>query len=66
MRSTVLILLGLWPQPRSPAVAQTARGAPAGSSHLRSLDDDDSLSQVLSLTPAQRTKITPAYTALNG
>jgi len=26
----------------------------------------DSLSQVLSLTPAQRTKITPAYTALNG
>jgi Spy/CpxP family protein refolding chaperone len=25
----------------------------------------DSLSQVLDLTPAQRTKITPAYTALN-
>ena len=26
----------------------------------------DSLSQALGLTPAQRTKITPAYTALNG
>ena len=26
----------------------------------------DSLSEALSLTPAQRTKITPAYTALNG
>jgi hypothetical protein len=26
----------------------------------------DSLSQVLGLTPAQRTKITPSYTALNG
>src|SRR5438094_3059323 len=26
----------------------------------------DSLNQALSLTPAQRTKITPAYTALNG
>jgi Spy/CpxP family protein refolding chaperone len=26
----------------------------------------DSLSQTLALTPAQRTKITPAYTALNG
>jgi Spy/CpxP family protein refolding chaperone len=26
----------------------------------------DSLSQTLGLTPAQRTKITPAYTALNG
>jgi hypothetical protein len=26
----------------------------------------DSLGQALALTPAQRTKITPAYTALNG
>jgi len=26
----------------------------------------DSLSQTLGLTPEQRTKITPAYTALNG
>src|SRR5437879_2941812 len=52
----------------APAVAQTAQGEPPvpvqpPPDRWRTID---SLSQVLSLTPAQRTKITPAYTALNG
>src|SRR6266403_6402897 len=52
----------------APAVAQTAQGeAPRRfqppPDHWMTID---SLSQVLSLAPAQRTKITPAYTALNG
>ena len=52
----------------APAVAQTAQGEPPRRfqpppDHWMTID---SLSQVLSLTPAQRTKITPAYTALNG
>ena len=52
----------------APAVAQTAQGEPPRRfqpppDHWMTLD---SLGQTLSLTPAQRTKITPAYTALNG
>ena len=51
-----------------PAVAQTAQGEPPRRfqpppDHWMTID---SLSQTLGLTPAQRTKITPAYTALNG
>ena len=52
----------------APAVAQTAQGEPPRRfqpppDHWMTID---SLNQALSLTPAQRTKITPAYTALNG
>jgi len=52
----------------APAVAQTAQGEPPRRfqpppDHWMTID---SLGQTLSLTPAQRTKITPAYTALNG
>lgn len=52
----------------APAVAQSAQGEPPRRfqpppDHWMTMD---SLNQTLSLTPAQRTKITPAYTALNG
>ena len=52
----------------APAVAQTAQGEPPRRfqpppDHWMTID---SLTEMLSLTPAQRTKITPAYTALNG
>jgi len=52
----------------APAVAQTAQGEPPRRfqpppDHWSTID---SLSQTLALTAAQRTKITPAYTALNG
>jgi len=51
-----------------PAFAQTAQGEPPRRfqpppDHWMTID---SLSQTIGLTPAQRTKITPAYTALNG
>ena len=72
MRSTMLILLGLCVA--TPLVAQTPHGdAPARGMGQRRFPPPpdhwmtiDSLSQTLGLTPAQRTKITPAYTALNG
>src|SRR5882762_8589518 len=49
----------------SPLVAQTSepRRFQPPPDHWSTMD---SLSQTLTLTPAQRTKITPAYTALNG
>jgi hypothetical protein len=52
----------------APAVAQTAQGEPPRRfqpppDHWSTID---SLSQTLALTAVQRTKITPAYTALNG
>src|SRR5947208_1023469 len=52
----------------APAVAQTAQGEPPRRfqpppDHWTTID---SLSQTLGLTADQRTKITPAYTALNG
>jgi Spy/CpxP family protein refolding chaperone len=52
----------------APAVAQTAQGEPPRRfqpppDHWMTID---SLSQVLGLTADQRTKITPAFTALNG
>jgi Spy/CpxP family protein refolding chaperone len=52
----------------APAVAQTAQGEPPRRfqpppDHWSTID---SLSQTLALTAEQRTKITPAYTALNG
>ena len=52
----------------SPAVAQTANGEPPRRfapppDHWMTID---SLSQTIGLTADQRTKITPAYTALNG
>ncbi|PYO86824.1 MAG: hypothetical protein DMD58_15865 [Gemmatimonadetes bacterium] len=52
----------------APAVAQTAQGEPPRRfqpppDHWTTID---SLSQTLGLTAEQRTKITPAYTALNG
>ena len=52
----------------APAVAQTANGEPPRRfqpppDHWMTID---SLSQTIGLTPAQRTKVTPAYTALNG
>src|SRR5260221_3436478 len=52
----------------APAVAQTAQGEPPRRfqpppDHWMTID---SLGQALGLTPAQRTKVTPAYTALNG
>ena len=52
----------------SPAVAQTAQGDQPRRfqpppDHWMTID---SLGQALSLTPEQRTKVTPAYTALNG
>src|SRR6267143_2833061 len=51
-----------------PAVAQTTQGGPPRRfqpppDHWMTID---SLSQTLGLTADQRTKITPAYTALNG
>jgi Spy/CpxP family protein refolding chaperone len=70
MRSTVLILLGLCataplaaqtPQPAGPGMGQRRFQPPPD--HWMTID---SLTQELTLTPAQRTKITPAYTALNG
>src|SRR2546423_157049 len=72
MRSTALILLGLFIA--APAFAQTPQAqAPAGGPGMGRFQPPpdhwmtiDSLSQVLGLTPAQRTKITPSYTALNG
>src|SRR6267378_6009519 len=58
----------------SPALAQNpsppAGGPGMGQRRLQPPPDHwmtiDSLSQTLGLTPDQRTKITPAYTALNG
>ena len=50
------------PAPGSPPGA-TQRRFPPPPDHWMTID---SLSQVLGLTPAQRTKITPSYTALNG
>lgn len=56
----------------APALAQTPQGQPGGPGMGRFQPPPDhwltidSLSQTLTLTPAQRTKITPAYTALNG
>ncbi len=52
----------------APVVAQTAQGESPRRfqpppDHWMTID---SLNQAVSLTPAQRTKITPAYTALNG
>ena len=52
----------------APAAAQTAQGEPPRRfqpppDHWTTID---SLSQTLGLTAEQRTKITPAYTALNG
>jgi len=52
----------------APAVAQTAQGEPPRRfqpppDHWMTID---SLNQALGLNAAQRTKITPAYTALNG
>ena len=52
----------------APAVAQTAQGEPPRRfqpppDHWMTID---SLAQSLGLTPEQRTKVTPAYTALNG
>ena len=52
----------------APAVAQTAQGEPPRRfqpppDHWMTID---SLSQTIGLTPEQRTKVTPAYTALNG
>src|SRR3989449_10227332 len=72
MRSTMLILLGLCVA--TPLVAQTPQGdAPAAGMGQRRFPPPpdhwmtvDSLSQTLGLNPAQRAKITPAYTALNG
>lgn len=56
-----------------PAVAQTPQGAPPPDAAQRRFQPPpdhwmtiDSLSQTLGLTPAQRSKINPAYTALNG
>jgi hypothetical protein len=76
MRSIVLILLGLCaaaplaaqsPQGQQPAGAP---GAPPGGRRFQPPPDHwmtiDSLSQALGLSADQRTKITPAYTALNG
>ena len=78
MRSTVLILLGLCaaaplaaqsPQGQQPAGAPGAPGAPPGGrfqpppNHWMTID---SLSQAVGLNADQRTKVTPAYTALNG
>jgi len=68
----MLILLGLCVA--TPLVAQTTQGdAPAAGMGQRRFPPPpdhwmtiDSLTQTLGLTPAQRTKITPAYTALNG
>jgi Spy/CpxP family protein refolding chaperone len=52
-----------------PALAQTPPGGP-GPRRFQPLPEHwmtiDSLSQALSLTADQKTKITPAYTALNG
>lgn len=77
MRSTVLILLGLCAA--APLAAQSPQGqqptgqpgAPGGGGRRFQPPPDhwstmDSLSQALGLTADQRTKITPAYTALNG
>lgn len=70
MRSTVLILLGLCIA--GPVVAQNPQGQGAGPSMGRRQPPPDhwmtidSLSQALSLSADQRTKITPWYTALNG
>jgi len=72
MRFTVLILLAL--SGAASGLAQTPQGEPAGPGtgqrrfqpppdHWMTID---SLSQTLGLTAEQRTKITPAYTALNG
>src|SRR6059036_1728121 len=52
----------------APAVAQSAQGEPSRRfqpppDHWMTID---SLSQALGLNPAQRTKVAPAYTALNG
>ncbi len=52
----------------APAVAQTANGEPPRRfqpppDHWMTID---SLSQTIGLTSEQRTKVTPAYTALNG
>jgi len=52
----------------APAAAQTAQGEPPRRfqpppDHWMTID---SLSQTIGLTPEQRTKVTPAYTALNG
>jgi len=72
MRSTVLILLGLCVA--TPVLAQTPQGEPPtggmGQRRFSPPPDHwmtiDSLSQALGLTADQRTKITPAFTALNG
>src|SRR2546425_5476889 len=72
MRSTVLILLGLCVA--TPVLAQTPQGEPPtggmGQRRFAPPPDHwmtiDSLSQALGLSADQRTKVTPAYTALNG
>ena len=67
--SIALLMVGL----AVPAGAQTPQGGrpPDGAPRRFQPPPDhwmtiDSLTQELTLTPAQRTKITPAYTALNG
>ena len=55
----------------APLAAQTPQGGPgAGGRRFQPPPDHwmtiDSLTQALGLTPDQRTKITPSYTALNG
>src|SRR5690242_18677643 len=70
MRAPVLIVLGLCLA--APAVAQTPQGGPPpdGQRRFQPPPDHwmtiDSLSQALGLSADQRTKITPAHTALNG
>src|SRR5437667_9634732 len=71
MRSTVLMLLVL--SGAASALAQTPQGGPpadAGQRRFQPPPDHwmtiDSLSQAVGLTADQRTKVTPAYTALNG
>ena len=51
------------PQPKGPPLNTGPRGFPPPPDHWMTVD---SLSQALGLTADQRTKITPAYTALNG
>jgi Spy/CpxP family protein refolding chaperone len=71
MRSTALMLLSLCLA--APLFAQTPQGGPPPDASQRRFQPPpdhwmtiDSLSQALSLTADQRTKITPAYTALSG
>src|SRR5439155_24930111 len=71
MRSTVLMLLVI--SGAASALAQTPQGGPPADADQRRFQPPpdhwmtiDSLSQTLGLTAEQRTKITPAYNALNG